>query len=84
LEKRAKRGTITLLCYEYEDNPCCHIVAITYKYNSFDAIGGEEARVDYTTKLSLLSHLGAEGDRREGRQDKGDKILQLVTRSKFR
>ena len=24
LAKRAKRGTITLLCYEYEDNPCCH------------------------------------------------------------
>lgn len=24
LAKRAKRGTITLLCFEYEDNPCCH------------------------------------------------------------
>lgn len=24
LAKRAKRGTITLLCFEREDNPCCH------------------------------------------------------------
>ncbi len=24
LAKRTKRGTITLHCYEYEDNPCCH------------------------------------------------------------
>ena len=24
LAQRAKRGTITLLCYEREDNPCCH------------------------------------------------------------
>ena len=24
LADRAKRGTITLLCFEREDNPCCH------------------------------------------------------------
>ena len=24
LANSAKRGTITLLCYEREDNPCCH------------------------------------------------------------
>jgi uncharacterized protein YeaO (DUF488 family) len=24
LANRAKRGTITLLCFEPEDNPCCH------------------------------------------------------------
>jgi len=24
LAQRAKRRTITLLCYEREDNPCCH------------------------------------------------------------